>query len=376
MRFTIIGSNIHNLTNAYILSKLGHEITVVECKNSSSNRLKNDSILFDYYPNLIEHKKILNNKLRFHKIFHNKKTDEEITEIVNINNSILESFIKEEKIKFKNKQKGILYLFKDKNEFQKITTKVKYLPNYQSFTEILPDFNFNEEKGENNLSQSKNFSAILLNNKFTVDKDKFISDIKQICQEKYNVKFEEVTEINNILTNHQKITGINTDKGVFVSDKYIVNFNNKNLSLLSGIKIDLKLQTSYKINIFNKIDNINNYNFEHNILDKETGIFYVINGKNCKISINLTKNDYKNIISKSDMDYFAKIAKLNLLDIKDYKNIKYNFIKEEYINNGSPMICKSDKYDNLFLNGGYGSRYSSLSFGGSKILCDIILQNN
>ena len=67
----------------------------------------------------------------------------------------------------------------------------------------------------------------------------------------------------------------------------------------------------------------------------------------------------------NDWESLAKLINEINENIKDYKNIQYYLVKEQYFLKQLPLISKSTKYSNLFLNGGYGSISCNLSFGAA-----------
>ena len=69
----------------------------------------------------------------------------------------------------------------------------------------------------------------------------FARSLEWICKNKLGVKFYYKTEIKNLLTNHKKITGINTNNGVFVGNSYLNCLGAFGEHLLKGIKINSKI---------------------------------------------------------------------------------------------------------------------------------------
>jgi hypothetical protein len=275
--------------------------------------------------------------------------------------------IKEEKLKTNNKEKGLLYLYH--NNSQKTIDKIDDPTNYKIFNiDDINKINLKSEYIGENL-----ISAILSKNSFTIDRESFANNLEKLCIEKYKIKFEKNLTIKNILTNHKKITGIHTDKKVFVADQYLININSNNLNLLNSIKLNIPSKNLYQLKLFIDESNISN-KIKYNIYDLSNNVCYYKNANHYKIEIKINKNDYENFSKEGDARYFSKLEQLDILGIKDYKKIQHHLIKIKYFPNHKPMMQKSRKYDNLFLNTKFETSNSNLSFSSSKILKNILSQ--
>ena len=363
MKFIILGSRIDNLANAYLLAKSGHQVTVLESENDKKN-IPNDQILFNDNPVAFLAKQQNNLKSKICNILCQKTINPKINDLILKNKEAFENLLNTEKITLKNKKDGLIYLYDNNKKLHNHIKQIAEIPDYQLFCNIFTESQLESLDLDLKYRRKKIIGAILLKNSFTFDKKSFINDLKEICKKKYKVKFEENLEITNIFTNHKKITGINTNKKVFVADHYIININHNNLDLLKSINLKIQTQNCYKIKIFSNIKNINN-KIKYNLIDSTKQTIYSKNGNYYQIENFINKKIYQNINSNLGWNYFNQISKSNLLDIKDYKNIQYYLVKEQYFLKQLPLISKSTKYSNLFLNGGYGSISCNLSFGAA-----------
>ena len=365
MKFIILGSEIDNLVNAYFLAKSGHQITIIENKNRKEC-VAHDSLSFQFDPILTNDIAEKDLKSKITNLFHKNKFNQKITELILKNKSALIKLLETEKITLKNKRVGLLHLYKNnpQNKIRDIKKKSGWQSNYKIFSqEELISLGLALDYEKQIIS-----GAILSQNDFTIDRQSFIDGLKKICQVKYKVKFEKNLEIKNILTNCKKITGIHTDKKVFVADYYIINIDDHNLELLKSINIKIVPNFKYKIKIFTDIENIKNPPPKHNLINHSDQITYHINKDYYKIEIPINKKIYTKIKSTLNWEYLNKINHASLLEVKDYKNIKYYLEKEQYFKNGVPLSAVSKKYSNLFLNGGYGNVDFNLSFSMSDLI--------
>ena len=365
MKFLILGSKIDNLVNAYFLAKDGHDVTVIEDKNIKSN-IDNDLIFFYNHPTAFEQNNYNKNKYNFlSKIkslsYKNIHDNHQIDDLIIENKKAFDDFLDVEKIDLKKQTNKILYLYRDQRKYLQIIKKIQNKNNITNY-KILDDI----EVAKINSDLKSNISnSILLKNSFTIDRKNFVESLQEICKKKYRVKFEKDLKIYNILTNSKKITGINTNKNVFVADYYLVNINSHNISFLNRIGLQIELEDYYKLNIFTDIKNVRNSKINYNIKDLCCNTSYYRNSNHYKIEINLGRIKYHDL---NDEYCFRKISQSDLLNIIDYKKIKCHIIKEELIINHNPIIEKSKKYHNLLLNGTFGEFNFNLSFGVARIL--------
>jgi D-amino-acid dehydrogenase len=365
MKFIILGSEIDNLVNAYFLAKSGHQVTVIEDENKKECAA-HDSLSFQFDSILTNNIGEKDLKSKITNLFHKNKFNQKITELILKNKNALIKILETEEITLKNKRVGLLHLYK--NNPQNKIRDIKKMSGYQSNYKIFSQEEMNSLGLPIDYKKKIISGAILSQNDLTIDRQSFIDDLKKICQVKYKVKFEKNLEIKNILTNCKKITGIHTDKKVFVADCYIINIDDHNLELLKSININIVPNFKYKIKIFTDIKNIKTPPIKHNLINHSDKTTYHINKDYCKIEIPINKKNYTKIKSTLNWEYCNKINHAILLEIKDYKNIRHFLEKEQYFKNGVPLSGASKKYSNLFLNGGCGNIDFNLSFGMSDLI--------
>ena len=365
MKIIILGSGIESLVSAYFLGRAGHQITVIESQNIN-NKIENDSILFqsreDIFSN-IPHENIKS-------LLYKSRSTENIKYLSLKNKNNITNFLESEKIQLKNRKENLLHIYKNDNKFKKKIQEVQKIPEYKLQYKVL---NHKELESLKLIPNNKNiiYGAILEYNSFSIDKKSFIDNLQKLCEQKYKIKFETKLEINNILTNYKKITGINTDKKVFIADKYIINLDDNNIKLLNSININIPINYKYKIKIFTNINNIENKNIKYNLSNYLNNTNCYQNGDYYQIKSYINKNNYQKIQLGSNWDSFSKMSYLNLLEIKDYKKIQYFLQKEHYIHNHLPLATK-EKYNNLILNGKYRNMDCDMSFGVADMIQELI----
>ena len=403
-----MGSGVIGVTSAYFLARMGHEVTVLD-KNSEaandcsfanggqlsyshiepfSSKTSITLVLKAFFSiNSFLKIKDLRDK-NFLKWFfefiknYNEKTSQKNTKKLFIlgkySKATLSWILKEEGgLKFDYSQKGILHFFRNHKLFAKAKKQAELQKSFGDKIEICDAKRCVElEPTLTKLSDKKKLvGGIFHQEDESGNCFKFTQSLAKICQEKYGVVFEYNSEIKNILTNHKKITGINTLKKVFTADKYIYALGAAGIGLLNGIKIDSKIYPikGYSLSI------ATNEEFlapKIGLTDPENKIVYSRIGNIFRAAgvIEFCKfNEDKNIKLLKFLEQKIKASFSNFGDIA--KTQEWQGFRP-FRPNSIPLICKVEKYGNLFLNTGHGHLGWTMSCGSAKVLSDIISEKN
>ena len=406
MKVIILGSGISGITTAYYLAKAGYEVTVLE-KNSDSGmacsyanggqlsfshaepwnsktslQFMLKSILggksFISFSDL-KNKEFLNWALKFisnSRSSKSKDISEKILRIGSYSKDNLAMILKEEKIDFHYKNDGILHFYRKQKSFIKAIKQAKFQESLGCDIDVL-----NAEecvKKEPTLiklfDEKKLAGGIFFKNDASGDPALFIKAIEWICKNRYNVNFEYNTEIKNIFTNYKKITGINTDKGVFTGNCYVSTLGSYGNDLLKGVGIDLNILPikGYSLSIpTNELflsPNISLTDSENKIVYSKLGNVFRAAG-----TIELSEVD---IDSQKNINFLKNTVISTYSDFGDINNAKEWHGLRPYRPDCLPVVCRSRKYGNLYINAGHGSLGWTMSFATSKIISDIITKQD
>ena len=407
MKVIILGSGIMGVTTAYMLSKMGCEVTILE-KNSSSglgcsyanggqlsfshaepwfSRSSLLSILKNVIsPNSFIYIKDLNNKdflkwmLKFILNCRSKKISEATINLLNLgmySKFILENILKEEKINFNYSKKGILHFYRSKKSFEKAKKQADFQAKLGCKFDILDAKQCLEiEPTLIKLSdQAKLAGGILFKDDASGNTSLFIQALENICRDNLNVKFIYDCQIHNILTNYKKITGVNSSKGVFQGDVYVNTLGSYGNLLLNGIGVNSNIYPvkGYSLSIpVNKsflAPKISLTDPENKIVYSRLGSVFRAAGtiEICNLKSN---NNIKNI------NFLQNIIKATYSNFGNIVEAKEWFGFRPYSSNSIPVIGQVPKYGNLYNNSGHGSLGWTNSFASAKIISDKILQRS
>jgi D-amino-acid dehydrogenase len=186
------------------------------------------------------------------------------------------------------------------------------------------------------------------------------------------VQFIYNTKVKNIFTNHKKITGINTNNGVFVGNNYLYCLGAYGNSLLKGINIDPKIYPLKGYSLSIPTDNLF-LSPNISLTDTENKIVYSKLGNTFRAAGSVEVCGLKTNVNNKNIAFLKNTIQNSFSDFGDLNNAKEWSGFRPYHSSCVPLVCGVEKYGNLFLNTGGGSLGWTLSFATSKIVSDIIL---
>ncbi len=405
MKIIVLGGGIIGVTTAYFLARDGHQVTILE-KNSqlgtacsyanggqlsyshiepwsSKEALKSISKTFLKPYSFISVSDIFNPNLfkwffDFIKNSSNEKNYEISKNLYSLcsysKNSLEEILFEEGNFNFEFKQHGILHFFRSKKLFD---SAIKQLETHNSFGCKAQILNKDEcIKKEPTLvklyDENKLAGGIFYEHDASGNSYMFVKALEKICNEKYGVNFERETEVINIFTNHKKITGVNTSKGVFTSEAYVSCLGAYGNDLLKGIKIDSKI---YPLKGYSLSIEANHHEFiapRISLSDPENKIVYSRLGNIFRAAGAIEACGYKNKKNKKLLKFLFDTVKSSFSDCGNLNQLTEWHGFRPFRSNSIPLICKIEKYGNLFINSGHGSLGWTMSAGSGRILANLV----
>jgi D-amino-acid dehydrogenase len=408
MKAIVLGAGVIGVTSAYFLAKEGFEVEVLDsnleaamsCSKANGGQLSYSHIetwaesfsLLNAGKLLLNPSSFLSFSDFFNKNFYSwffkfyqnsfanqaNKNSQNLYKISSLSKIELENLVNSNpNLNFNYKNEGILHFYRSEKLFNKAVLELK---KHQEFGVVAEILNAQEcIKKEPTLiklfDEGKLAGGIFYPLDASGNCRDFTVNLAKICKEKYGVKFHFGVEIKNILTNHQKITGINTSKQVFVGDKYVYALAVGGVNLLKGIKIDAKIYPLKGYSLSMHCDkefvapNLSLTDSENKIVYSRLGNIFRAAGsvEICGFSKN-KNNRHINFLKRIIANSFSDFGNMNrVVDWQGFRPFRPNSI---------PLICRVEKYQNLYLNSGHGSLGFTLSCGSAKILSEIILEKN
>lgn len=404
MKVIVLGSGVIGVTSAYFLARSGHQVTVLE-KNSSAGLgcsyangcqlsyshvetwaeqislptlLKTLTLpesflsvsdfwstsfwswIFEFYKNSSKKKAAENSKKLFKLSSYSRKVLEQISS-------------QEKDLDFGYKKDGILHFYQNQKDFDAALKKLDFLGSIGCKTKILTAAECVEKEPTlvKLFDEKKLIGGIFYANDASGDSFLFVKNLEKICREKYGVVFEYRTEIRNLLTNHKKITGINTGNGVFVANKYVYALGANGIGLLKGIGIDPKI---YPLKGYSLSIPCNDEFVAPNLAltDTRNKVVYSHISNMFRVAGTLEFCGFRNSKNKRHIAFLKNTIKSSFADFGNLGQAEEWFGFRPFRPNSIPLICEIKNYGNLLLNTGHGSLGWTLAAASGKILSDLI----
>jgi D-amino-acid dehydrogenase len=280
----------------------------------------------------------------------------------------------EKDIKFDYKNQGILHFYRDQKKFDEALKEAEFHNSIGCKAQIL---NADEcVKKEPTLvkifDEKKLLGGIFYELDASGNSLLFTKALEKICREKFGVIFEYNADVKNILTDHKKITGINTSKGVYTGHKYVYALGAFVDKLLRGIKINSKI---YPIKGYSLSIAANEEFIAPNLAmtDSENKIVYSRLGNIFRAAGTVEICGLKPGKNKKNIAFLRDVVRETFSDFGNFNDVVEWASFRPFRPNSIPLICEVKKYGNLFLNTGHGSLGWTLSAGSGKILADLVL---
>ncbi len=401
MQAIVLGAGINGVATAYFLAKNNFQVTVLEqnhdsslgCSLANGGQLSyshiepwseknianfllscfkiksyatfNDFYNADFYRWLLAFYKNSFNKIAY-------QNSAELIKLTMLSKIALHQIITDEpSLNFYHQQNGILHFYRTQRQLQHAIKKAEFYqkirPEYQIFT---PGQCLNHEPNLIKLFEQKKLAGgIFFQPDESGDSKLFTQQLAKICQEKYGVKFLYNTTIENIFTNTKKITGINTNQGVFVADKYVYCLGAYSNNLLKGIKIDSQIYPIKGYSLSIMCDHEKFLAPQASLTDNQNKLVFSRIGNIFRVAGTLEMCNFNKNSNKSHLKFLYQQTKNTFSHFGQIETAQEWQGFRPFRPSGLPIIGQS-QYPNLILNTGHGSLGFTLACGSAKIVAD------
>ncbi len=398
MKVIVLGAGVIGVTTAYFLARNGHEVIVLE-KNSAaalgcsyanggqlsyshiepwSSKVSLISLLKFLSPKDFFNREFLKWALEFVKnsaLAKTHETSKKLFTLSSYSKKVMEEIIaNESELKFDYKNDGILHFFCNQKSFDAAIKESGFAVALGCKLEVL-----NAEecvKKEPTLvkvfDNKKLVGGIFYPSDASGNSMLFTKSLETICREKYGVVFKYDCEVKNIFTNYQKITGIHTNLGVLVADKYVYALGAFGNKLLKGIGISSKIYPlkGYSLSIPADSEFIAP---KIPLTDCENKVVYSRIGDIFRAAGTVEISGGKLNKNKKNIDFLQMVIRSTFSDFGNLNAVSDWCGFRPFRANSIPLICQIKKYGNLILNTGHGSLGWTMSAASAKISSDLVV---
>ncbi|MDC9726888.1 MAG: D-amino acid dehydrogenase [Candidatus Thioglobus sp.] len=400
MKVIVAGSGIIGIASAYYLAKAGHEVTVIEQESESALGtsfanagqlsygmsspwagpgipIKAMKWLVAKYAPLVINPKLTWLTIKFlFKILKNctagryKINKSRMVRISQYSKQAIAEVVKEHGFDFELRSHGLLQVFRTQAQLEAAQKDMAVLDAYQvkyqkldvaGCIEAEPALVHVKDKLTGGLRYLEDQSA----NCFL-----FASHLTQVCKA-MGVKFDFNVSIEKIKFDRQKVTGIQTDKGDYTADKYVIALGSDSADVLSPLGIHLPVYPvkGYSITMPVKRD-----------LDAPQG---TLMDETYKVAITRL-GDFVRVAGIAELTGYDKTLsasgdRITQFVLKDLFPKAVEQVPDDHLwaglrpmtPDGTPIIGKTP-YNNLLLNTGHGTLGWTMSLGSGKIINSIV----
>jgi D-amino-acid dehydrogenase len=404
MKVVVLGAGVIGVATAYFLARNGHEVTVLDkessaamsCSQANGGQLSYSHIqtwasqisLLSLLSGVIGKKSPIaiqdfnKESLKWAmEVYRNsfasvaRKNSENLWALSRYSKEILQQIIsQEEGVDFSYSQKGNLHFFCNQKLFDKARAEIEFHNSLGCKSKIMSaqECVAFEPTLSRLMDAQKLVGGILYEMDESGNCASFTTSLAEICAKKYGVDFRYNVEIRNIFTNHEKVTGINTSKKVFVGDAYVYALGAFGDKLLKGIKINSKIYPLKGYSLSIPCDETEFMAPKCSLTDSEKKLVYSRIGNVFRAAGTIEMRGLNRKKSDKLLEFLEEGMRSTFSDFGDSNRAEEWSGFRPFRPNSLPLICKVKKYGNLFLNTGHGALGWTLAAGSGKIMSDLI----
>jgi len=398
MKIIIIGAGLMGVTSSFYLSRLGYEVTLIDSESAVANSTSfaNGGQLSYAYVDPLASRSILKNipgillgkepafKMGFNTkefipwiikflLSCNDKIEESIindmTELSLLSWKLMQDLLEEFNIDFDYRQSGKLHIYNSSRDFVDAQYKSDLKRDMGVAQEVFsPTDCTNLEPALLNYSQNI-VGGIYSPNDSVGDAQKFCVALTKIAQEKYGLKLQLNTKVKSLIKSNDKVVGVQTDKGEFHADKYVVTLGVYSDKLLGkiGSKISVYPMKGYSLTF-----KANNRTPNVSITDAKNKMVISRLGDNLRVAGYAHFVGFNKNISDKYVSQMQNKTRDLLPGCASYHKISHSWVGlRPMVPTSVPTIGRT-KYNNVWVNSGHGMLGWTLSLGSSFSLSLLI----
>ncbi|EKO3637342.1 MULTISPECIES: D-amino acid dehydrogenase [Vibrio] len=401
MEIIVLGSGVIGLTSAWYLSQAGHNVTVIDrqARSAEETSFANAGqvsygysspwaapgvpqkaikwLLEKHAPLKIKPSldpKLLNwttQMLANCQLSRYQTNKARMLSIANHSRECLIELNKNYDIQYQGRQKGTLQVFRKQKQLQAVEKDMQLLEESGTRFELLDVAGCLKQEPGLTPVQDKLVGGLYLPDDETGDCYLFCQQLTELAKSK-GVRFEFNTQVQGLLSEGNKITGVKTDKGLLKADAYVVAMGSYSPALLKPFGIDLPVYP------------VKGYSLTVPIRDADFAPQSTVMDETYKVA--LTRFDERiRVAGTAELAGFdpsipeARKATIEMV-VKDLFPQGGYFEQAEFWTGFRPMtpdgtpIIGATKLDNLYTNTGHGTLGWTMACGSASLLADIISQ--
>ncbi|MDG1286713.1 MAG: D-amino acid dehydrogenase [Rickettsiales bacterium] len=197
----------------------------------------------------------------------------------------------------------------------------------------------------------------------------FTTGLAKICEKEYGVKFHYDTTITGIRKESDKIVAVETDKGEFTADKYVMSLGSYSAIYLRMLGMDVPI---YPMKGYSLTLDSNTHSPSISVTDQKAKIVFSRLGDQIRIAGTAEFAGYNTTIKKRRITQIKNAAKGLFPKMMESDPHYSEWACLRASTPDGPPIIGSSPISNLFLNTGHGTLGWTQSAGSAFLLADTL----
>lgn len=399
MNVIVLGSGVIGLTSAWYLAKAGYQVTVIDRQSTSAEEtsfanagqisygysspwaapdipLKAIKWLIQKHSPLVVKpnvspefyswtmKFLKNCNLQSYQINKNR-----MLRIANYSRECLIDLKESLSLEYEGQQKGTLQVFRNQAQVEAVEKDIALLQESGTQFKLLNiDECINKEPGLA-LVKNKIVAGLHLPNDETGDCFLFCQQLTKLAINA-GVNFNFNVQINHLLSDNDKIIGVNTSIGTLKADAYVVALGSYSVNILKphGINLPVYPVKGYSLTI--PITN-EEYAPTSTVMDETYKVAITRFNKRIRVAGTAELAGINLELSKKRKATIAMVVQDLFPQGGDLSKAEYWTGLRPMTPDGTPVIGKT-KISNLFINSGHGTLGWTMACGSGKLLADAV----
>ncbi len=399
MEVIVLGSGVIGLTSAWYLSQAGYQVTVIDRQPSSAMETSfanAGQISYGYSspwaaPGIpIKAIKWLMEEHAPLKIKPTLSTDmlrwasqmvanctlpryqvnkARMLSIANHSRTCLEQLRKDHAIEYQGRQFGTLQVFRTEHQLQAIEKDIKLLEQSGTRFELMDVEQCIRQEPGLALVKEKLVGGLYLPDDETGDCFQFCQQLTELAKA-YGVRFEFNTEVSNWVTVGKKVTGVQTNRGLFKADQFVLASGSYSTALIKHLDIHIPVYPVKGYSLTMPIEN-EQYAPRSTVMDETYKVAMTRFDDRIRVAGTAELAGFDGSIPQKRKNTIEMVIRDLFPRSGDFSQAEFWTGFRPMTPDGTPIIGATP-YENLFTNTGHGTLGWTMACGSGQLLASMV----
>lgn len=268
-------------------------------------------------------------------------------------------------------RQGLFYLYRDEVELELGLAKMQLIADHgQQITRLAPDELVALDPAFANAGNLIR-GAIHGVTDASGNSEKFTVELARVCREKYGVSFQLATPARRFEARDGRVVALATDRGTIEADRFVLATGIESPLLSRTIGISIPIYPAKGFSITAPIVDAARAPTIGGV-DEKTLVAWSRLGDNIRISSTAKFDGYDRSFERRDFDHIFTTAAELFPGAADWDRASTRSCMRPMTPDGPPIIGRSPRHHNLYINSGHGHMGWTMAAGSSLLMADLI----